>query len=36
MTSALWIGIGAAVLVIFAHIALFWFFIRPGKDDEDD
>lgn len=35
MSSALWIGIGAAMLVILAHIALFWFFIRPGKDDNE-
>ena len=35
MNPALWIGLGAAVLVILAHIALFWFFIRPGKDDDE-
>lgn len=33
MNPALWIGIGAAILVILAHIALFLFFMRPGKDD---
>ena len=36
MHTALWIGIGAAVLVIGAHIVLFWFFVRPGQDDDEE
>ena len=32
--SALAIAIAAAVLVVLAHIGLFWWFIcRKGKDD---
>ena len=36
MNSALWIAIGAAVIVVLAHIGLFWWFLmRKGKDKDD-
>jgi len=36
MNSALWIAIGAAVIVVAAHIGLFWWFlVRKGKDKND-
>lgn len=36
MSFALWIAIGAAVIVVLAHIGLFWWFlIRKGKDKDD-
>jgi flagellar basal body-associated protein FliL len=31
MNSALWIAIGAAVIVVLAHIGLFWWFICKGN-----
>jgi hypothetical protein len=31
MDSALWIAIGAAVIVVLAHIGLFWWFICKGN-----
>jgi len=37
MNSALWIAVGAAVLVVLAHVVLFWWFlIRKGKDKDDE
>jgi hypothetical protein len=30
MNPALWIAIGAAVIVVLAHIGLFWWFICKG------
>jgi hypothetical protein len=31
MNSAFWIAIGAAVIVVLAHIGLFWWFICKGN-----
>ena len=31
MNSAFWIAISAAVLVVLAHIGLFWWFICKGQ-----
>ena len=37
MNSALWIAVGAAVLVVLAHVGLFWWFlVRKSKDDGKD
>lgn len=37
MNTALWIALGAAALVILAHVALFWFFLgRPGRGRAED
>lgn len=32
---AFWIAVGAAVLVILAHVALLWWFVirKSGKDE---
>ena len=36
MNSALWIALGAAALVVLAHVGLFWWFlVRKGKDHGD-
>lgn len=36
MNSALWIALGAATLVVLAHVGLFWWFlVRKGKGDDD-
>jgi hypothetical protein len=36
MTSTLWIAVGATVLMIAAHIVLFWWFLaRPEKKEPD-
>jgi hypothetical protein len=35
MNSAFWIAVGAALLVVLAHVALFWWFLcRKGKGDK--
>ena len=35
MSFPLWIALGAAGLVILAHVALFWFFLaKPGPKDD--
>jgi flagellar basal body-associated protein FliL len=31
MNSALWIAIAAAVVVVLAHIVLFWWFLCKGR-----
>ena len=37
MNSPLWFALGAVVLVIAAHGALFWFFLgRSGKKRDDN
>jgi len=37
MTTPLWIALSAVVLVIAAHVALFWFFLgRSDKKRDDD
>jgi hypothetical protein len=35
MNSTFWIAAGAAIIVVLAHIALFWWFlVRKGKDND--
>ena len=37
MNSALWIAVGAAVIVVLAHIGLFWWLlIRKGKGKDQE
>lgn len=36
MNSAFWIAITAAVLVVLAHIVLFWWFLCKGKKNDKD
>jgi hypothetical protein len=37
MSAALWIALGAVVLVIAAHVLLFWLFLgRSGGRRDDD
>lgn len=36
MNTALWIGIGAAALVVLAHVALFYIFMRVSKKKDGD
>ena len=41
MNSALWIAIAATVLVILAHVGLFWWFLcrrveKPPEDQRQD
>jgi hypothetical protein len=31
MNSSLWTAVGAAVIVVLAHIGLFWWFICKGN-----
>jgi hypothetical protein len=37
MNSALWIAMGAALVVVLAHVGLFWWFLCKGnkKDGHD-
>lgn len=34
MNSALWIAVSAAVLVVLAHVVLFWWFLCKGRKDD--
>jgi hypothetical protein len=35
MNSALWIAVIASVVVVLAHVGLFWWFlVRKGKGDD--
>ena len=41
MSSALWIAIAATVLVILAHVGLFWWFLcrrveKPHNEKQED
>jgi hypothetical protein len=36
MNSALWIALGAALLVVLAHAGLFWWFICKGRKNDDE
>jgi len=37
MSPPLWIALGATLLVVLAHVALFWFFLgRPPRKRDDE
>lgn len=35
MNSALWIALGAALVVVLAHVGLFWWFLMRKRKDDD-
>jgi hypothetical protein len=36
MSHAFWIAIAAAIVVVLAHVALFWWFLCKGRKDDGD